>query len=228
MNLYLTGGGEPEGYARLEKELVANLPRGATIAVLPMACDAEDYREVLLDVKDRFDDNRIGSIELIEDASEITEGELLAYDALFIEGGNTFRLIKEVRGSSLFSHLGAFIAQKKIIYADSAGAIVLGTDVHSAFLGNEADEDHEKLQDYRGLNLVGNWSFHCHYESGDLPHMQDLLYETGSPFLALPEPIGIHILNGEVEVFGRGNLEVLDFSGQRSHPAGKKFSIDLE
>lgn len=159
--------------------------------------------------------------------SEVNLEMLLEYDAVFIEGGNTFKLIKEVRNSHLFEHLKEFIKASKIIYADSAGAIVLGSDVHSAFLGDEADEDKAKLQDYRGLGLIGPWAIHCHYEPEDFEAMQDLLYANGFSFLALAEPVGIYLDNGDMEVFGEGTLEVLDFEGHRSIPVGEKIKIDI-
>ena len=226
MALYLTGGGDQDDFRNLDRVFLENLPIDSKILTIPVASDFEDYDDVLERAEDCFHHKKVTDIILCEDIDKISEADLAGYEAVFIEGGNTFQLIQAVRRSSFFKHLEKYVAGGGNIYADSAGAIVLGNHVKTAFLGEDADEDNEKLQDYRGLGLVGGWSFHCHYEEGDKEGVQDLMYETGSPVIALPEPAGIYISGNEAQVFGKDSLDVFTFTGCKTIEPMEKFNLE--
>ena len=63
-------------------------------------------------------------------------------------------------------------------------------------------------------------------EQGDQEEIQDLLYDGGSPILALAEPTGIYIDGNNLKVFGRAPLEVFTFTGSKVFPPGSQ--VDLE
>jgi dipeptidase E len=195
--------------------------------VLPLACEEEDFQEVFERVEECFEDSKIESIDMIKKVKDLTHEKISQYHAVFVEGGNTFKLIKALRDTHLFQYLKAFLKEDKIIYADSAGAIALGANIESGFLGEAADEDELKIQDWRGLGFLGNWSVHCHHEPEDLDALNDLMYASGSTFLALSEPCGIHIKNNTVRVLGSAPLEIVDFTGSHRHPPGAVVEMDF-
>jgi dipeptidase E len=210
MAVYLTGGGDQEEFSQLDRLFVEELKSGSKIGLLAQACD--DALEALERIEYYFSDKKITSIELVTDVRI----DLNQFDGLIIEGGNTFNLIKAVRESSLFNSLKNFYQSGKPIYADSAGAIILGSDVHTAFLGDDGDEDELKLQDYRGLDIIAPFCVHAHATSDELEDLNDLLYQIGSPILALAEECGIRIDKNEIKVFGSHELWVIDFEGRKS------------
>ncbi|MBT3586439.1 MAG: type 1 glutamine amidotransferase-like domain-containing protein [Halobacteriovoraceae bacterium] len=219
MAIFLTGGGEQEVFQSLDKVFLNSLPAHSKVAILPHASD--DHQEVLERIEDYFSHKNVSKFELVITPSE----SLLDYDAIMIEGGNTFDLIREVRDSAFFDLLLAFHKSGKTIYADSAGAIVLGSDVHTAFLGDDGDEDQLKLQDYRGLDIIHPWCLHAHATSAEHDALQDLLYDQGNPILALAENTGIKIDGDELEVFGLDQLEVVTFSGRQLLAPREKASL---
>ena len=226
MPLYLTGGGEQEDFKQLDRRFIQDLPHDAPILVVPLAMEEDEYEDALERAEDCFPHKKIHDIVLCEDVNQIPLDELLSYSAVFIEGGNTFKLIQAVRQSQFFQNLEQFLQQGKAIYADSAGAIVLGDNVKTAFLGEDADEDEAKLQDYRGLGLIGQWSVHCHYEADEAEDLQNLLYEVGTPILALAEPVGVFIDGSHLEVFGKDSLEIFTFTGRKDHTPGSAVDLD--
>jgi dipeptidase E len=219
MPIYLTGGGDQENFNRLDKLFVEELPKGAKIGLFGQACvNSEDALER---IQDCFDDKKISLIELVDNPA----ADLDQYDALIIEGGNTFKLIRSVRDTQFFTSIQNFAKTGKSIYADSAGAIILGSDVHTAFLGDDADEDEMSLQDYRGLDLLNSWCIHAHAVPDDFEDCEEILYQTGSPILALAEETGIILRNNEVEVFGHEDLWVIGFEGRSSYAPGDKLEL---
>lgn len=217
MATYLTGGGDQECFRRLDLRFFEDLPKNSSIGVLAQAGD--DSQDSLERIEQDFEHQKISSFTLVENPSE----ELLNFDALMIEGGNTFNLIRAVRDSQFFNLLQRFSASGRPVYADSAGAIVLGSDVHTAFLGEDGDEDQLKLQDYRGLDIIHPWCVHAHSTPEDFEELQNILYNTGNPVFALSEETGIKIDEREVEVFGNEPLWAITFMGnERINPGEKR------
>ncbi len=221
MRFYLTGGGDQENFRSLDKRFLNGLAPGSRVAVLPHATD--DYGDALERVEVEFTHRNVSSFELVINAGE----ELLDYDAIIIEGGNTFDLIDVMRRTSFFSLLKQFAETGKPIYADSAGAIILGADVETAFLGSDGDTDGLKLQDYRGCNLLSGWTLHAHATSDEYEDLNDLLYTKGNPILALPEDCGILIEDGKFEVFGNDSLGLVTFEGIKQVDVGESGQLDL-
>lgn len=230
MKYFLTGGGDQEHFRELDQLFINELPNMAKILIFPMACDEDDYEDVYERILGAFSDKKILKFDLCREISKINVEYLCEYDALMFEGGNTFRLIKLLRESSFFKYLKVYCNRDKIIYADSAGAIILGKDVQTAFLGEEGDEDHHKLQDYRGLGLLNDWSIHCHFEANDLDQIQELIYTTGSPIICLTEETGIYLQTTEtpelVSIFSDSYATVVNFSGVHKLAKHKTYLLD--
>lgn len=226
MAFFLTGGGDQDDFRNLDRFFLDSLQPDSRILVVPHALDEADYEDALERAEECFAGNKVAELVLAEDLEALTAAQLADFAVVFLEGGNTFQLIETVRRSNFFQLLGDFSKRGGHIYADSAGAIVLGSDVKTAFLGEEADEDYAKLQDYRGLGILDAWSVHCHYELEEAEDLNELLYQTGSPILALREPTGVYVTAEMVQVFGKAPLEVFSFTGHKVIPVGAQASFD--
>ena len=217
MKYFLTGGGDQEYFRDLDRRFLNELPLHSTVLILPMACEREDYLDVYDRISSEFSSRKITHFDLCEDINKINYQKLCEYDALIFEGGNTFKLINELRESRFFKFLQDYCQLNKCIYADSAGAIVLGSDVQTAFMGDDADEDEHKLQDYRGLGLLKEWSMHCHFSIDERDQIQELIYSTGSSVLCLPEETGVlldtNITPESIEIFGELPATIVGFAG---------------
>lgn len=223
MALFLTGGGEQENFNQLDKLFIDSLPQNATVLIIPFASD--NYEEVFERITFHFEHKKISSFKMLTRAEEITKENFDSHDAIMIEGGNTFDLIRKTRSNSFFNLIKEFHASDKHIYADSAGAIILGNDIQTAFLGDDADEDSKRLQDLRGLDLIHPWTIHAHSTPEEYDDLNDLLYDKGYPILALSEETGIFVSNGNIQVFGQKPLEVISFTGRQSIIPGTKVEL---
>tara|TARA_Y100000768_G_C23991301_1_gene693564 strand:+ start:6424 stop:7101 length:678 start_codon:yes stop_codon:yes gene_type:complete len=212
--IFLTGGGEQESFHKLDQYFLEKLPDNTKILIIPQACDEEDYDDVLERIQESFSHKKIASVELEYTPKNLSLEKLMEFNVLMIEGGNTFQLINELRDSNFSQLLKQYAgAPDKFIYADSAGAIFLGADVQTAFLGDEGDEDHLKLQDYRGLDLISPWSVHAHYLPDDDEQIQDLVYEKGNPVIMLAEEAGVCIDQDTMQSLGERPVKLFTFSG---------------
>lgn len=225
MALYLTGGGEQENFNRLDKHFLKSFEKGSKLLLVPYACD--DYDQALERVEDVFLGKEITSIDLLSKPNEMTWDQLNKYDGILLEGGNTFELINSIRESSFFNLIKSFFKTKRPVYADSAGAIMLGANVHTAFLGEDADHDHLRLQDYRGLDLVSPWSIHAHYTPDENDDLQDLLYEQGNPILCLPETCGVFIKDNKIINLSNEHITITTFEGLIKIDPDEEFSQSL-
>ncbi|MDA9951613.1 peptidase E [Oligoflexaceae bacterium] len=221
MHYYLTGGGDFEVFEKIERRLAGGLVQNDKILVLPYACDPSEFEEISERVEETFPN---ADIEMFGDPALLQKENFTSAAAICIEGGNTFDLVSIVRRHNLATFLKG--VDSGWIYADSAGAIILGATVQTAFLGDDADDDEARLQDYRGLDLLDSWTIHAHYEPEDDDSLQDLVYTMGTPLCALPEPAavcfdgkgGLEVLNGPVHIFNVGGKVTL--SEVKTHDLG--------
>lgn len=73
------------------------------------------------------------------------------YDIIYVIGGNTFYLLKELREKQLDSKIIKAINNGIIYIGSSAGSIILGKSIETAL---PYDENWVKLEDFKGLNIV--------------------------------------------------------------------------
>ena len=73
------------------------------------------------------------------------------YDAIYMMGGNTFYLLKELREKHLDDKLKQAIDKGVIYIGSSAGSIILGETIETAL---SYDENWVKLDNFEGLKIV--------------------------------------------------------------------------
>jgi len=73
------------------------------------------------------------------------------YDVIYMFGGNTFYLLKELREKHLDEKIKEAIHRGVIYIGSSAGSIILGKTIETAL---PYDENWVKLEDFSGLNLI--------------------------------------------------------------------------
>jgi len=218
MKFLLTGGGDFEFFTKVDQQFEEILRKNDQILILPYASDPEDFEDIFSRTKESYGNGPAKpTFAMLKDITKLKESDLLDTAALFIEGGNTFDLITAVRDANIATYFKSFSQQhNKVIYADSAGAIILGASVKTAFLGDDADEDAERLQDYRGLNILNEWAVHAHYSPEDDDGVMSLVYDEGIPVLGLYEETGIYISdNNELKVLTHAPVILFTAAGKQ-------------
>ena len=136
------------------------------------------------------------------------EGELDAFDAVYIGGGNTFSLLAELRESGFDSYLKSYATHGKPVYGGSAGAAVLGRDIRTV---NHMDRNEVGITETMGLDLAKGHAIWPHYRSQDDDSIHSYVRQYGQPVLAISERSGI-VIEGD-KLRGVGFAAAMRFDG---------------
>ena len=89
-------------------------------------------------------------------------------DIIYVEGGNTFYLLKAMRACNFERIIRRLLKDGKVYIGSSSGSIVAGRTIQTAeWLG---DKNTVHIKDFKGLNLVP-FDIFCHYQ----PEYADLI-----------------------------------------------------
>ena len=122
---------------------------------------------------------------------------LKKFGAVYIGGGNSFKLMHELRSSGFDVKLKKYIQSGGIVYGGSAGAIILGKSIATS-----TDKNLIKLKDLDGLNLVNGYSVFCHYDPKDNKIISKL--SKMKKIIAIPEGSGAVVDNNHIRKIGMG------------------------
>ncbi len=207
--LILAGGGDAVASRPLDAHLVAWLPPARPMLYLPVAMNGVEpsYDACFAWVMSVFAPLGVVDIAMWTDLAGKTVDDLRRFGAVYIGGGNTFRLLHALRTSGVDRALATYIADGGSVYGGSAGAIVLGADIMTAA---HADPNTVGLQDTRGLDVVDGCSIWCHYDPTQAVHVDAYARGHVHPVVALPEEAGIVIEDAMVTALGTAPVIVFD------------------
>lgn len=151
--LLLTSTFTPE----LAQELLKMLPTKVSetkLAFIATASEVEVDKGYVL--KDRAAIEALGFAEVVEIDLKVPEdlAKLDACGVAFVEGGNTYYLLKWIRQSGFDQKLKDFLADDKVYVGVSAGSIVVGTSIEIAGATEHGDRNDVGIEDTRGLRQV--------------------------------------------------------------------------
>jgi dipeptidase E len=229
MTFILNGGGDAQATAPIDSLLADELPR-RTMLYVPHAVAPSPWSF------DRALEWLRGHEAL--DGIEITMwtelqghgySELDDFDAIYLMGGNTFVLLAALRSSGFDALLDKFAASKRVICGVSAGAIVLGQNIATASLGDEADENTVGLTDLSGLKLLGDYQVHTHYTDEDRPGMTQYVRDSGpaTKVICIPEDAGVIVSDYRREVVGGSSIVIYTADEQEAVSPGSTLPPDL-
>jgi inorganic pyrophosphatase len=187
--LFLAGGGGYEDSAELDKHFFENIPDNGKMLYLPFARDTYDATWVTGLVR-RFSD----TIQIITPTpDEAHDLDLTKYDAIFIGGGNTFKLLDFIVTNGMAEKLKSYIHDGHgSIYGGSAGAIIMGKTIDTS------SDDKGVFQFTDGLNLLNDANVACHWPRCK-DYVQKLAKDGVSKIYCLPENAGM-VFNNDGEL----------------------------
>lgn len=212
MKLIMTGGGDSRHFTDIDKKFLGLLSKSPTLLFIPLAGTRSSWKNSLARIKQTFSTIHFDNIESCTKLNELTWDYLKEFDAIYIDGGNTFQLMDFIRDTHFYELLHRFLNNGGVINGDSAGAIVLGSHIETAHFGHNGDENKAGIISYQGLSLVNNWAVHCHYKRSENKEIKKFVAEFGFPVLALHEESSIYIKNKRLKVIGKKSITV--FKGQ--------------
>lgn len=137
-----------------------------------------------------------------------TENEIDAalhdYDAVYVEGGNTFFLLKAIRESGFNHAVKRFLDRGKLYVGSSAGAHVACPSIVMSTWKNPGDEKPRfGVNDLTAMNLVP-FLVVCHYTAEKEPQTKAGIASTNLPVRILQDGQGLLVHGGKVEFLGEG------------------------
>ena len=200
MKLLLSGGGEPDQVKPLD-EYFANYVKNGKILYIPVAMDKIPYEDCEKWFRETYAKYNLNNIEMCTNLKEIND--LNNYKAIFIGGGNTFKLLKEIKESNFDIKLKEYLQNNGFIYGGSAGAIIFGKTIEPAI---HADKNTVNLKDLNALNILDDYDVWCHYKE------TDNLNVLNRKKIVLYEESGILYDGKEIKTIGKNHLIYQNFN----------------
>ena len=205
MKLILNGGGDGKAVESARQLLNRVIDHRKKILYIPLAWPDPTYRGCLEFMTGELADVEKAGIEMIRSTEELMSRDFPDYAALYIGGGNTYKLLRDLKESGAFGKIQKYLTEEDgIVYGGSAGAIIFGKDLDSC---NTDDENEVGLADHTGFNMIGGYSLLCHYtsrnrERTELSRKYLLELSKTKPVYAIPEEDTIYVENGRMEFIG--------------------------
>lgn len=161
MTIILSGGGNPEVVVPIDKYFASIIDLQKTVLYIPNAMEPHifSYEECFEWFKKTYGEYGISKVELCTDLRTLNlDGR---YSAVFIGGGNTFKLLHEIQQSNFDVQIHSYLETGGVIYGGSAGAIICGKTIETAIY---ADKNQVGINNHSGLNLLNNYDVFCHYD----------------------------------------------------------------
>jgi dipeptidase E len=224
--LIAAGGGNAENSRPLDDMLVRLLPAECPLLYLPIAMnpDRRSYKSCLDWMRSVFSPLGLHNIVMWTDVVNKTDADLRPYAGIYIGGGNTFKLLHNLKSTGFISVLRRFIERGGIVYGGSAGAIILGRDIMTAA---HLDANEVGLQDTTGLDLLDGYAVWCHYQPADDARIHAYIARSAFPVIALSEQAGLLVEDGRVTALGTGPTFVFQVRARHEYePSSIIFLLD--
>lgn len=201
MKIILSGGGSPDIAEPIDRYFANVIDHSQTVLYIPVAMEAHvfTYEQCFSWFRNTYGGYGIRHAEMCTDLQKLQLDQ--RYTAVFIGGGNTFKLLHEIRQSNFAEQLTAYLESGGILYGGSAGAIICGKTIEPA---QYEDQNDLQLQNLAGLNLLQDYDVFCHYDPsrhfGVLRELQRKLY-------VLYEASGLVLDGGTVTSIGEPFVE---------------------
>jgi len=220
--LFLSGGGNEKQTHALDEIFLKNIER---ILYIPIAWPNEDFNSCLkwfINLMDKHKKKEI-KIDILTDLSK--KINLNNYDAVYIGGGNTFKLLKKIKDNGFGKKLIEYYNNDGTIYGGSAGAIIFGRDIDTALICKDKDVNKVKLRDTTGLNLVKDTYIQCHFEDNQIDEHKDfMINKKAKAIICIPEESALMIQDRKYKVIGLKPITVISKQKTKKYNVGEYIS----
>jgi len=213
MKLYLSGGsGTP---FNLDKKFIESIDKSKPLLYIPIAMDTKQhsYPDCLKWIRGYFSEYKFDNIEMITNLRKIPDKFLDKFGSVYIGGGNTPYLLKELKESGFYEHLKAFIKKDIPIAGGSAGAIIFAKTIIPCL---SADKNNVGLTNFEALNKLQDYDLWAHYEPSMDGEIKNYMKKYNlKKIVAIPETCGIYVNDKEMQIIGEQSAFVFDSQGKK-------------
>lgn len=215
MKLILCGGGSGKQNTKANQKLNEIIDHSKKILYIPLAMDETDhtYDECYEWIRTELNYVKKVGIDMVRSFEELSNKNLHDYGALFIGGGNTYKLLLGLKQSGAFDKIQEYINNDGIVIGGSAGAVIFGYDIN---IISSMDSNDVNLIDTKGFNTLLGISIFPHYtnkkskltEKENIERLEkftnsisDFSKNVGE-VIAIPEEDAIYIDGNNIAVIG--------------------------
>lgn len=201
MKLFLCGGGSGSQISKALYKFSNIINKDKPILYIPLAMESEKYDSCYNWFKDELKSINLDNFEMISSSQELSEKNLNNYSALFIGGGNTYKLLNELKQNNNYSKIADYLKNDGVVFGGSAGAIIFGKDINTCLL---EDKNQVNLMDTKGFNFLNDYSILCHLKKKNINKNLQYLkeYSQNNKVIYLPEEDVIFINNNKISIIG--------------------------
>ena len=207
MKLYLSGGGSGKQNHFAYINFFRIIDKSKPILYIPLAMESTMYKSCYNWFKNEINSYNFDKFEMVESSLELSKLDLNNYSALFIGGGNTYRLLSELNKNDNISKIKKYLINGGIVYGGSAGAIIFGKDIDGCKLMDEKNDVNTE-----GLNFINNYSLLCHFNNNNLKLNKKYLttYSKKNKLLFLPEEDVLVISDNSIKIIGNHKYAIFN------------------
>lgn len=236
MRLILSGGGSGEKTHEAYKVFARELGGGKVLYVA-LAWNHGNMQDCILWLKAEIEPFGIFDIEDVISAKQITKKKLAEVKGVFIGGGNTFSLLKQLKSCKAFDNLKEYIKNDGLVMGGSAGAMIFGRSIDSckktALDIHATDENIVGLKDTNGFDAINGYSLFVHYNKRPeqtLKTKENIsnLINDGHKLICLPEETSLFICGDKKYILGTKDAELFNGKIKKTLKAnGEKQEITI-
>lgn len=190
----MSGGGNEKQSFPLDKFFFRTIPKNGRFLYIPIALrghklylTAHLWMKSIVELHERTD----VQFETVDNLSKYQIDTLKKFNGIYIGGGNTWSLIKELKNSEFANTLIQYIKAGGHVYGGSAGAIIMGKRIDT-----NDDENKVNLKDVSGFDLLNGFSVACHFRNEQNDQFKAWAVGNNLPIVCLPEGTGLIIEGG--------------------------------
>lgn len=201
MHIFLAGGGNADDSKLLDEQFVAKLDLAKPLLYIPNAMHSRPYPACLQWFQSVMTPLGVHAIEMWDDLQPHRPVTDIA--GIYIGGGDTRKLLKEIRDSGFDSYLREATKEGLPLYGGSAGAIILGEDIRSA-----SEAKNLVASEAVGLKIVKGHSIVCHYDKSNEGDTKLLVAALNQRIIAIPEKAGGYLAGDVLTNYGTEPISV--------------------
>ena len=201
MRLYLCGGGSGKQIEFALNNFSKSLDKNKPILYIPLAMNEDSYDSCESWFSCEINFFKVKKYEIVKSSYELSCKNFSDYSALFIGGGNTYKLLKDLKDNNNFNKIRDYLDNGGIIFGGSAGAIIFGKSIDSCL---NDDGNIVNLNNTSGFNYLNDYSIICHLNNSNLKKNKKYLinFSKKNKVIYLPEEDVIVISDDKLEFIG--------------------------
>ncbi|MFA7120179.1 MAG: Type 1 glutamine amidotransferase-like domain-containing protein [Bacilli bacterium] len=201
MKLFLCGGGSGKQIIYALNRFSKTLNKEKPILYIPLAMDEKKYDSCYEWFEKEIQYMNINKFEMVRSSLELSKKDFENYSALFIGGGNTYKLLMNIKNNTNYEKILNYLKSGGTVFGGSAGAIIFGKDINGCLLN---DKNIVNLDDTKGFNMINDYSILCHLNNKNLRKNVKYLkkFTNKNKLIYLPEDNVIYIDDNKFGLIG--------------------------